>query len=76
MTQETKKMYSEWIKENWIPSGGLISQVQAAKILSVTRGRIYQMLKENKLKAYNFENDKPLISLNEIWTCLNKEEKK
>lgn len=45
-----------WFTEMWLKSGGLISQATAAKMLDKTQGRISQMVKEKKLKLYQYEN--------------------
>ena len=42
--------FYEWFKENWLISGGLISQATASKILNKTTGRIAQMIREGKIK--------------------------
>ena len=48
--------FDVWFTEMWLKSGGLISQATAAKMLNKSKGRISQMVKEKKLKLYQYEN--------------------
>jgi ribosomal protein S1 len=45
-----------WMIDNWTVTGGLISQVTAARLLRKSKGRIKQMIDAGKLTEYRFEN--------------------
>ena len=48
--------FSVWFTEKWLETGGLISQATAAKMLNKTQGRVSQMVKEKKLKLFQYDN--------------------
>lgn len=50
-------MFYQWINENWLISGGLITKATAARILNRTTGRISQMVREGKLIEHRFNNE-------------------
>ena len=55
--KEKEIEFYAWYTENWLKSGGLISQATAARLLNKSTGRIAQMIKEGKIKEYyQFEN--------------------
>jgi len=58
--------YKEWFMSQWTLRGGLITQVQAARILGKTPTRIRQMINEKKINQYCFDDEAPLVSLTEI----------
>lgn len=51
-----KLTFDEWHEKIWQRAGGLISQSDAARILRKDTSRIAQMIKEKKLKRYQYEN--------------------
>eukprot|EP00831_Metopus_contortus_P056468 TRINITY_DN4831_c0_g1_i1.p2 TRINITY_DN4831_c0_g1~~TRINITY_DN4831_c0_g1_i1.p2 ORF type:complete len:247 (+),score=35.16 TRINITY_DN4831_c0_g1_i1:66-806(+) len=68
--------YKEWFVENWNTKGGLISQAMASKILQKTPTRIRQMINENKLNSFTFEDETPLVSFAETMQIYENEYKK
>lgn len=77
MTKKAKKMYSEWFKENWIKTGGLITPATASKILEVSSARIAQMINEQKIKKYEYyEDGKTLLSFTEVYNVKQEKEEK
>lgn len=67
--------FAEWIKNNWNIAGGLITQVVAAKILGKTKTRIRQMINEEKLAEYIFENN-TYVSYAEVMKIHNEQQEK
>ena len=51
-----KLTFDVWYEKIWQRAGGLISQSDAARILKKDTSRIAQMIKEGKLKRYQYEN--------------------
>lgn len=45
-----------WMIDNWTITGGLITQIAAARLLCKSKGRIKQIIDEGKLKEYRFQN--------------------
>ena len=48
--------FYHWISQNWLYAGGLITQATAARLLKKSTGRIKQMITEQKIKEYRYEN--------------------
>lgn len=48
--------FYNWTCEHWLNTGGLITQVTAARLLGKSKGRITQMIKEGKLKEHKYKN--------------------
>ena len=63
--------YQEWLKDKWIETGGPITQAQAAKVLGCSVTYIKTLIKTQKIKAYIFEKEKPLVSLADISKIAN-----
>jgi len=45
-----------WISDNWLSAGGLITQATAARLLNKSTGRIAQMITEQKIREYRYQN--------------------
>lgn len=68
--------YRNWLIKCWAINGGLIPQAMAAKLLGKTPTRIRQMINENKIKAFTYNDESPLVSFAEIMKIFCEEEQK
>jgi len=68
--------YKNWLVKYWSKNGGLISQAMAAKLLGKTPTRIRQMINENKIKAFAYNDESPLVSFAQIMDIFDDEEEK
>lgn len=50
--------YGQKFFDLWNEAGGLITQAEAARLFCLSRARICQIIKENKLKRYDIEGQK------------------
>ena len=56
-TLETDIKFHHWMIETWGRLGGLITPATAARMLSLTKGRVTQMMTEGKLQRFVFPED-------------------
>jgi predicted XRE-type DNA-binding protein len=70
--------YGQKFIDLWNETGGLISQAEAARLFELSRARINQFIKENKLNRYEIEGKKFLsyTKVYEIYKRRVKEEEK
>lgn len=68
--------YKNWLLKYWPKNGGLISQAMAAKLLGKTPTRIRQMINENKIKAFAYNDESPLVSFAQIMDIFDDEAEK
>ena len=68
--------YRNWLIKCWAINGGLIPQAMAARLLGKTPTRIRQMINENKINAFTFNDESPLVSFAEIMKIFDEEELK
>ena len=66
--------YGQKFFDLWNETGGLITQAEAARLFELSRGRVSQIITENKLKRYEIDGQK-FLSYPSVYEIYKKRER-